>query len=122
MEEIYRQNIIDNYKNPKSFGVLSDFDIKSCEQNVNCGDDVTVYIKFKDGKVNKSSFDGCGCAISTAASSILMNEIKNKTIDELKMISPGDIYNMLGIKISPNRTSCALLSYEAMNKGITLYK
>jgi len=122
MEEIYRQNIIDNYKNPKNFGVLSDFDIKCCEHNVNCGDDVTVYIKFKNKKVSEASFDGCGCAISTASSSILMNEIKNKTIDELKMISPGDIYNMLGIKISPNRTSCALLSYEAMNKGIALYK
>jgi len=118
MEDIYKQNIIDHYKNPHNKGVLPDFDVKHRGQNVNCGDDITVYIKLKDGKVEQVSFDGDGCAISTAASSMLTEEMKGKSIDELKMISPGDVYNMLGIKISPSRVNCALLSYKALNEII----
>ncbi len=116
MDELYKQNIIEHYKKPLNKGVLSDFDIKIQAKNVNCGDDVVVYIKLgKDEKIEKTSFNGYGCAISTAASSMLTEKIKGLTIDELKMISPGDIYNMLGIKISPNRVNCALLSYKAIN-------
>jgi len=118
MEEIYKQNIIDQYKNPHNKGVLSDFDAKMNVKNVNCGDDVTVYIKLKDNKVENVSFDGFGCAISTAASSMLTEKMKDKTVDELKMITPGDVYDMLGIKISPSRVNCALLSYKALNEII----
>jgi nitrogen fixation NifU-like protein len=123
MDELYKQNIIEHYKNPANKGILSDFDIKLQAKNVNCGDDVVIYIKLGENKeIEDISFDGYGCAISTASSSMLLEKIKGKTIEELKTISPGDIYNMLGIKISPNRVNCALLSYKAINDGIDLNK
>lgn len=118
-EELYKQNILDHYKHPHGKGVLTDFDIKKRGRNASCGDDLTLYIKFdQEHKVRDVAFEGEGCAISIAAASMLTETIKGKTVKELALISPGDIYNMLGIPISPGRVNCALLAYKALNDSI----
>lgn len=118
-EEIYKENILDHYRNPRNKGEISSADIKGEGRNVNCGDSVVFFVKFGDNdEVRDASFEGDGCAISQAATSMLTEKIKGMSKDELKLLSPGDIYDMLGIKISPGRTKCALLPYEALNKGL----
>jgi len=118
-EEIYKENILEHYRDPHNKGEIDDFDLEGNGKNISCGDTVRLLIKFdKDDKVSDVGFSGDGCAISQAATSMLTDRIKEKTRGELKVISPGDIYDMLGIKISPGRTKCALLSYEALNEGL----
>ncbi len=118
-EEIYKENILDHNRNPHNKKELVDFDLKGEGKNVSCGDAVTLFIKFdKKNKVGEVGFIGEGCAISQASTSMLSDKIKGMSLDELKLLSPGDIYDMLGIKISPGRTKCALLPYEALSNAI----
>lgn len=112
-EELYKQNIIEHSKAPKNRGVLEDFDIKEDAHNPSCGDNLTLSVKIKDDTISDVAFLGDGCAISTASASMFTEYIKGKKIDELQMITPGFIYDMLGIKISPSRSRCALLVYDA---------
>jgi len=118
-EEIYKENILDHNRNPHNKKVLEDFDLKGEGKNVSCGDSIVLFIKFnEDKKLSNVGFEGDGCAISQAATSMLTDKIKGISMEELKLLSPGDIYNMLGIKISLGRTKCALLPYEALNEGL----
>lgn len=117
-EEIYKENILDHNRNPHNKKVLEDFDLKGEGKNVSCGDSVVLFIKFgEDGKIRNIGFEGDGCAISQAATSMLTDKIKGMSMEELKLFSPRDIYDMLGVKISLGRTKCALLPYEALNEA-----
>ena len=119
-EEIYKENILDHNRNPHNKKTMEDFDLKGEGKNVSCGDAISLFIKRdEDGRVSDVGFNGDGCAISQASTSILTDKIKGMKIDEVKLLSPGDIYDMLGINISPGRTKCALLPYEALNDALT---
>lgn len=117
-EEIYKQNILDHYKNPRNKGALSGFEMKGSAKNTNCGDTADIFLKLKNGVVSEASFEGDGCAISQAGASMLTEKIRGMKLEELKLLSPGDIYNMLGIKVSPGRSGCALLAYQALENAL----
>jgi len=118
-EELYQQNILDHYKHPHNKGVLEVFDMKSQGSNPTCGDKIALYIKLsKNNAVEDVSFDGDGCAISISAVSMLTDHMKWKSLEELKLMTPGDIYDMLGVQIGPARVNCALLGYKALNEAI----
>lgn len=117
-EEIYKQNILDHYKNPRNKGRLDSFDVKGSARNTSCGDTTDIFLKLKDGIVSEVSFEGDGCAISVAGASMLTDKIKGMKAEELKLLSPGDMYNMLGIKVSPGRSGCALLAYQALESAL----
>jgi len=122
-EELYKQNILDHYKTPRNFRELPLCDTKERVQNINCGDDITLYIKFdKNKKVEEIAFGGVGCAISSAAASMLTEQAKGKTVDELKSISADDIYDMLGVRPNPARENCALLAHRALQKILEKYE
>ena len=117
-DELYKENILDHYRNPHNKMELVGFDLKGKGVNASCGDRVTFFVKFDEKEeVVEASFEGDGCAISQASSSMFTEKVIGMNKNELKLISPGDIYDMLGIKISPNRTKCALLPYEALNNS-----
>ncbi len=117
--ELYQQNIIDHYKNPRNKYELKDPTHSSRGNNPSCGDRLIVYMNIDNsGFVKKVSFDGDGCAISTASASMLTEYIKGKNVDDLKLMTPGDVYNMLGVNISSGRVNCALLAYKAMNDSL----
>lgn len=124
-EELYRQNILELYKHPHNKREMTDATLSGVGVNVSCGDKINFYIKLDlptgqagDDRVSGVSFTGDGCAISIASVSMLTDKVKNKTLDELRALAPGDIYNMLGVQISPGRVNCALLGYEAMNHAL----
>jgi len=121
-EELYKENILDHNRNPHNKYELEVFDMKQGASNPSCGDTLTLYIKFNGDEVTHASFTGEGCAISQAASSMLTDHLKGMSLDKLKLITPGDLYNMLGVTISPGRVNCALLAYNALSKGIKEYK
>ncbi|MHB8652071.1 MAG: Fe-S cluster assembly sulfur transfer protein SufU [Minisyncoccota bacterium] len=118
-EEIYKENILDHYRNPHNKDALDEYDLRGGGTNPTCGDELELFIKLdNDSKVVRAAFLGSGCAISQAAASMLTDMINGKTLAELKLLAPGDIYSMLGIHVSPGRANCALLSYRALSEGL----
>ena len=118
MEDMYRENILDHYQNPRHYGTLEDPDISYKDDNPLCGDIIRLDIKLDDeDRISQVAFSGEGCAISQASASMLTEEILGKTMDEVKQISKDDILEMLGIQLGPVRLKCALLSLKVLKAG-----
>lgn len=117
-EEIYKENILDHYRNPHNAGVLQDCTIKHRELNPLCGDQIELFVKLNGCRCCDVKFCGKGCAISQAAISMLTDRIKNKSVEELKRITQQDVLQMLGITVGVVRMKCALLSLKTLQKGI----
>jgi len=117
-EGIYRENILDHYKNPHNKGEIENADIKFTENNPLCGDVITINLKLNDHKVEDMKFSGVGCAISQSATSMLTDEIIGKSLEEVKKIKREDIVNLLGIDVGPVRTKCAVLGLVGVKEGI----
>ncbi len=117
-EGMYKENILDHYKNPHNHGEIKDADIKFTENNPLCGDVITVNLRLNNHKVEDVKFRGRGCAISQSAMSMLSDEIIGKSLEEIKNIKREDIVNMLGIEIGVVRTKCAVLGLVAIKEGI----
>lgn len=117
-EGIYRENILDHYKNPHNKGEIDNPDIKFTENNPLCGDVITINLKINDHKVEDIKFSGVGCAISQAATSMLTDEVIGKSIEEVKNIKREAIVDLLGIDVGPVRTKCAVLGLVAIKEGI----
>lgn len=108
--DLYSEIILDYYKNPRNKGKLIDADGHAIEHNPSCGDIIEIFLNFDEhGKVKEVSFDGQGCAISQAATSMLTEELIGKSREEISKIENQEVYDMLSVPISPGRVKCALL-------------
>ncbi|MEK6937343.1 MAG: Fe-S cluster assembly sulfur transfer protein SufU [Nanoarchaeota archaeon] len=115
-EGIYRENILDHYTHPRNFGKLDKFNAEHREFNPLCGDETTVQIKVENNVIEDIKFHGKGCAISMAASSMLLTELKGQKIETIKNITKEHVFELLSIPISPVRVKCALLCLEAVRR------
>ncbi len=118
--EMYQENILDYYKNPRNYGRIENPDIKARDNNPLCGDEIEMEIKLSENKVKEAKFNGHGCAISQASASMLTEMLVGKTLEELKNIKKEDIVKLLGIEISPVRLKCALLSLGVLRLGLEI--
>ncbi len=119
MEDLYRELIIDRYKNPQYRGVLEPNDITFEDDNPLCGDHIRIDLRLDgEGKVVEAAFDGHGCAISQASADLLVESIVGKTVDEVKKLNKQDILDMLGIELGPVRLKCALLCLKVLKAGV----
>lgn len=117
-DDLYRQNILDHYQNPRNFGTLEHPDISAEDSNPLCGDEIRIDLKVKDGVIEDVRFSGKGCSISRAAASMLTEEIRGKTLEEVKRIGRDDVLEMLGIELGPVRLKCALLALKTLKVGV----
>ena len=119
MEDLYREVVIDHYKNPHYRGKLEPHDISFEDDNPLCGDHIRIDLRLdKDGRVSEARFDGHGCAISQASADLLTESVIGKTLDAIKIINKQDILDMLGIELGPVRLKCALLSLKVLKAGV----
>ena len=119
MDDLYRELIIDRYKNPLYRGSLDPHDISFEDDNPLCGDHIRIELRVgEDGRVTEAVFNGHGCAISQASADLLLESIQGKTLEEVKKISKEDILDMLGLELGPVRLKCALLSLKVLKAGV----
>jgi nitrogen fixation NifU-like protein len=119
MDDLYRELIIDRYKNPQYRGALDPHDIAFEDDNPLCGDHIRVELRVdQNGNVQEAAFDGHGCAISQASADLLMETVVGKSLDEVKQLSKDDLLGMLGLDLGPVRLKCALLSLKVLKAGV----
>ncbi len=118
MEDIYRQYILEHYRDPRNHGHLDHPDIHAADTNPLCGDRIELDLQVTDGHITDVRFSGRGCAISQAAASMLTERMEGATLDELRALRPVDVLEMLGVEIGPARQRCALLSLRVLHQGI----
>jgi nitrogen fixation protein NifU and related proteins len=117
VEDLYRDNIIDHYQNPRNYGTLERPDISYEDSNPVCGDEIRMDLQIQDGKVIDARFSGHGCSISQASASMLTEEIIGKSLEEVKQIDKQYLLDLLGIPLGPVRLKCALLSLKVLKAG-----
>ena len=121
MEEnssMYREEILDLYKNPLNKGILKNPTHRSKKINPLCGDELEMQLIIEKNKVKDVKFSGAGCAISIASASLLTESIKKKDMTYIKNLNQKDMMNLLGININPARMKCALISLETLKEAI----
>jgi nitrogen fixation NifU-like protein len=119
MDDLYREVIIEHYKNPTYRGRLNPYDISFEDSNPLCGDHIVIDLKVDENKhVTEARFDGHGCAISQASADLLLESIIGKSIDEVKALNKQTILDLLGIDLGPVRLKCALLSLKVLKAGV----
>jgi nitrogen fixation NifU-like protein len=118
MDDLYRQYILDHFREPRNYGAIEDADIHAADTNPLCGDRIAFDLKIQDGRVKEVRFSGRGCAISQASASMLTEKIEGASLEELQALTPQDVFDMLGVEIGPARQRCALLSLRVLHQGI----
>jgi len=119
MEDLYREIIIDRYKNPQFKGELDPHDVSFEDDNPLCGDHLRIDLRIdEEGIVTEAAFDGYGCAISQASADLLVESIQGKSLEDIKDYTKEDLLEMLGLELGPARIKCALLSLKVLKAGI----
>jgi len=119
MDDLYREQIIERYKEPLYRGHLEPHDIQFEDDNPLCGDHIEVTIRIDENDVVKAAaFDGKGCAISQASADLLMEKIHGKSLEEVKAMNKEDVLDLLGIELGAVRLKCALLSLKVLKAGV----
>ena len=118
-EQLYREVILDHYKAPRNHGLLDDPDAIAEGQNPLCGDEVTVSLRFRDGDVIEDvGFEGRGCAISQAATSMLTEMVQGRKATEIAMMPRDELLQEIGIPLTPIRLKCALLGLGVLKVAL----
>ena len=124
MSDLYSEMILEYYKNPANKKRLEKPDIYHTAHNPLCGDSCEIFIeldKETKSKLETFTWDGAGCAISIASTSILTKLVKDLSLKEVLEFDKDDLLEMLGIKLSPNRLKCALLGLDTLKNGIRMH-
>src|ERR671923_3098153 len=112
-DDIYREIILDHYRNPRNKGKLVDADINTHDSNPLCGDEIDIHLKVEEGKIKDIKFEGRGCAISQASASMLTEMVIDKPLTAVKDLAKDDILENIGLmNLGPARIKCALLSLK----------
>ena len=120
MDNLYRDFILEHYRNPHNQGLLHPHDLHFADSNPTCGDEMSITIQLDEAKqrVTDVAFTGRGCAISQASASILTDELRGLTVAELEAIDPKEVVENLGVPIGPARLKCALLVYKVVQGAV----
>jgi len=119
-DQMYREVILDHYKNPRGHGLIEHADAEAEGQNPLCGDEVSIYVAFaEDGDtIDEVKFSGRGCAISQAATSMLTEIVKGRSAAEVASLPRDELLDEIGIPLTPVRIKCALLGLSTLKLAL----
>ncbi|MEY4745336.1 MAG: hypothetical protein RL272_1281 [Candidatus Parcubacteria bacterium] len=117
-EEMYKENILEHYREPHNAGRLGDATFIHKELNPSCGDTVELFVRLDGDRVADVKFDGHGCAISQAAVSMLTDHIKGMDVGALSKLAKEDVFRLLGVEVGVTRLRCALLGLKTLETGL----
>jgi nitrogen fixation NifU-like protein len=119
-DQMYREVILDHYKNPRGHGVIEDADAAAEGQNPLCGDEVAIYVALgEDGEtIDEVKFSGRGCAISQAATSMLTEMVQGRKATEIATMPRDELLEEIGIPLTPIRLKCALLGLGVLKVAL----
>ena len=121
-DDIYREIILDHYRNPRNKGKLLDADVSIHDSNPLCGDEIDMHLKVQGDKIEDIKFEGRGCAISQASASMLTEMIMGKPLTSVRDLNKDDILENIGLlNLGPARIKCALLSLKVLKLGMVKY-
>ncbi len=121
--DIYRQQILDHYRNPRNYGELDDRTFSHIGENTMCGDEVTLDVRLDDeGVIEAVAFRGEGCAISQASASLLTEELIGMDLEAVDTLDRDDMLDLLGVDVSPMRIKCAVLAEKVAQDGAAIYR
>jgi len=118
LDELYREVILDHYKNPRGHGVVQPSDVAAEGMNPLCGDEVSISVAFAGDRIDDVRFVGRGCAISQAATSMLMDMVKGRTAQEVATMERDELLGEVGIPLGPVRLKCALLGLSVLRLAL----
>ena len=118
MPALYSDILLDHFRHPRNYGSLAAPDISNEQFNPLCGDRIRLELKLEQSKVSEARFKGDGCAISTAAASLLTEMVLGKDLEELTNMPDAQLISALESNIQPARLQCALLPLEALREGL----
>jgi nitrogen fixation NifU-like protein len=120
LESLYREVILDHYKNPRGHGIIDGADAEAEGQNPLCGDEVSIYVTFgEDGEtIDDVKFSGRGCAISQAATSMLMEMTKGRTAQQVAELDKDELLAEIGVPLTPVRLKCAVLGLTTLKVAL----
>lgn len=119
MDDLYREVIVERYKNPAYRGELNPHDITFEDENPLCGDQIRIDLRVNEQEiVTEAAFSGHGCAISQASADLLLESVIGKSLDYVKNLNREDILELLGIDLGPVRLKCALLPLKVIKAGV----
>ena len=118
VDSLYREVILDHYRNPRNKGTLDPADYSYEDTNPLCGDEVRIDVRVEDDRLTEIRFLGRGCAVSLASTSILTEMVQDMPLAEVKALTKDDLLEELGIPVSPARMKCALLGLKVLKAGI----
>jgi len=121
--DMYREQILDHYKNPRNYGELEEHTFSHLGENPMCGDEIEVFVRLDDeDRIEYASFQGDGCAISQASASMLTSHIRGMSMEELQELGTDDVLDLLGIEVTPMRVKCAVLAEKVAQDGAEIYE
>jgi nitrogen fixation NifU-like protein len=121
-DDIYREIILDHYRNPRNRGSMPDADVSVHDSNPLCGDEIDIRLKVEGGRIKDIKFDGRGCAICMASASMLTEMVMGKPLASVKEVAKEDVLENIGLpNLGPARIKCALLSLKVLKLGMVQY-
>jgi len=116
--EMYKEHILDQYRNPQNKGELAGATHTHTENNPLCGDEVTVQVIVDDGNISDIKWDGKGCAISMASASLLTEKVKGMSVEDIMQFKKDSMLELIQIPVGPVRLKCVLLCLETLQKAV----
>src|SRR4030095_12606807 len=121
-DDIYREIILDHYRNPRNKGKLENANVTVHDSNPLCGDEIDIHLKVNDGVVSDVKFEGKGCAISQASASMLTEMVMGKDLNVVKDLKKEDILENIGFtNLGPSRNKWGLLFLKVLKVGMIKY-
>ena len=119
-DQLYREVILDHYKNPRGHGVIVEADAEAEGQNPLCGDEVSIYVRFGEDSdtIDEVKFSGRGCAISQAATSMLTEMVQGRKASEVAELDKDELLEEIGIPLTPIRLKCAMLGLTTLKVAL----